>query len=80
MPEEFREIWTDAYKFHAKFEKMGNTPEEWTECARTMGQLSSRHGNHPLAMRLLTTVFDYLDETRKAIALAEVMERADAGG
>ena len=76
MPEEFREIWTDAYKFHAKFEKMGNTPEEWAECARTMGLLSSGHNNHPLAMKLLTAVFDYMDETRKAIAKEEAERRA----
>ena len=41
-----------------------------------MGLLSSGHDNHPLAMKLLTAVFDYLDDMRKAIAKEEAERRA----
>lgn len=73
---EIRDIWTDAYKFHATFENMGNSDEEWTRCAFTMGQLAVKHGNHPLVHKILIAVYDYLSDERKTIALAEAKGRA----
>ena len=73
---EIRDIWTDAYKFHATFEGMGNTPEEWEHCAFTMAQLSAKHHNHPLAVELFLAAYDYLSKARKPIAVAEAERRA----
>ncbi len=71
-----RDIWTDAYKFHAAFEGMGNSEEEWKKCALTMGRLGAKHKNHPLAYKLFPAVYEYLDEMRKPIAKAEAERRA----
>lgn len=76
LPQEIRDIWTDAFKFHATFESMGNTPEEWKRCAFVMGQLSAARGNHPLAKELFLAVYNYLDKQRKAAALADAERRA----
>lgn len=73
---EIRDIWTDVYKFHATFEGMGNSEEDWTRCAYTMGQIAAQHNNHPLAFRLLMAVYDYLDDMRKPLAKAEAERRA----
>lgn len=73
---EIRDIWTDAFKFHATFEHMGNSPEEWERCAETMGLLSSKHGDHPLAKELLMTVYVYLDSERKKIAKEQAEQMA----
>ena len=73
---EIRDIWTDAYKYHATFERMGNSAEEWEAAADTMKQIAGRHDNHPLACRLMFAVYEYLDEVRKPIAKAEAERRA----
>lgn len=75
LPPDVRDIWTDAYKFHATFEGMGNSEEDWTRCAYTMGQMAANHGNHPLAFKLLMAVYDYLDGVRNP-----QVNGADGGG
>jgi len=75
LPPEIRDIWTDVYKFHATFEGMGNSEEDWTRCAYTMGQMAANHGNHPLAFKLLMAVYDYLDGVRNP-----QVNGADGGG
>lgn len=73
---EVRAIWTDAYKYHATFEHMGNSPEEWDKCAKVMADIYNKHNAHPLAMKLLLCVYDYLGDMRKPIAMAEAERRA----
>jgi len=62
---ELRDIWTDAFRFHATFQNMGNTTEEWTRCAKTMETLVLKHGRHPLAGILTMAVYEYLDKERR---------------
>lgn len=76
LSQELRDIWTDAYKYHATFERMGNSTEEWKAAADTMYQIVGLHRDHPLAGRLLMAVYEYLDEVRKPIAKAEAERRA----
>ena len=68
---ELRDIWTDAFRFHATFEQMGNSLPEWQKCTETMVALVNRRGGHPLAEKLMMAVMDYLSDSRKAIAKAE---------
>lgn len=60
-----RAIWTDAYRFHATFAKMGNEPEDWEKCCQAMTQLYHNHGDHDLAKLLLLAVYDHLSNQRK---------------
>lgn len=76
LSQKLRDIWTDAYKFHATFEDMGNSEEDWKKCAYAMGQLASKHGNHPLTFKLFLAVYEYLEEMRKQAARDEVERRA----
>lgn len=80
LDSELRDIWTDAYKFHATFDGMGNTPEEWKHCAYAMVQLTAKHHNHPLADALFLATYDYLSKARRQAAVAEAMAGAGAGG
>lgn len=73
IPKEIRDIWTDAYKFHATFINMGNTAEEWEQCANTLTHLAIRHNQHPLAGKLLMAVYEYLSEERKEAAYQEAV-------
>ncbi len=77
LSQEIRDIWTDAYKFHATFEKMGNSVEDWKRCALVMCELDNKHNAHPLARTLLMDVYAYLEEQRRQIALEEAERRAD---
>ena len=65
MPQELREIWTDAYKFHATFEHMGNTQEEWTKCYETAAALVKKHRHHQLAVLLFVDAYVYLEDQRR---------------
>ena len=67
-----RAIWTDAYRFHATFARMGNAPEDWEKCCQTMTQLVKKHNDHGLARQLFLAVYDHLSNERKT--------GADAGG
>lgn len=62
---QIRNIWKDAYSFHAAFAGMGNTPDDWIRCAKTMAAVSRRNRDHPLAKQLLMAVYCYLEEERK---------------
>jgi len=79
LSEAEREIWKDAYRFCATFNRMGNTDEEWRQCATAVSQLSEKHGNHPLVISLLVAVYGYLSDMRKPLAVAEA-EGAGGGG
>lgn len=76
LSQELRDIWTDAYRFHATFEGMSNSEEDWKKCAFTMGQLGAKHGSHPLCYKLFLAVYEYLEEMRKPTAQAEAERRA----
>ena len=73
---ELRDIWTDTYKFHVRFDGMANTAEAWGECCDEAIRLLSRHGNHPLAACLLTAVYEYLDTVRRPDAFAAARKEA----
>ena len=70
MPQELRDIWTDAYKLHARHEQMPSTVEAWTACAADAQIFCSKHGQHPLAVELAIAVYNYLDKCRKEAANA----------
>lgn len=76
LSQELRDIWTDAYKYHATFESMGNSDEDWDRAADAMKQLAERRGNHPFAVWLLLSVYEYLEQVRMASARAEAERRA----
>ena len=76
---DLRDIWTDAFRFHATFENMGNTTEEWTRCAKTMEMLVLKHGGHPLAGILMMAVYDYLDKQRRKRPEQLTMEAVSSG-
>ena len=80
LPPEVREIWTDGYKLHATFAGMGNTADEWIRCADTVTGLVKKHRQHPLALALFLTVYEYLSDERKPAAYQEAMERAMLSG
>ncbi len=65
MPQELRDIWTDAYKLHAAFEHMGRSIEEFSECYDAVVNLYKKHDSHPLALKLALAVYGYLDESRR---------------
>ncbi len=67
LSETERGIWTDVYRFHATFSKMGNEPEDWTKCAATMTQVFHKHKDHDLAKLLLFAVYDYLVKERSPV-------------
>ena len=67
LSETEREIWTDVYRFHATFVKMGNESEDWTKCAATMTQIYHKHNDHPLAKVLLLAVYDHLSNERRFV-------------
>ena len=64
---EIRDIWTDAFRFHATFERMSNSAEDWTRCAKTLETLVIKHNGHPFAQRIFGAVYDYLSECRKGM-------------
>ena len=71
LTQEERDVWTDAYKFHATFAKMGNTPEEWNVCAGALSQLALKNNMHTLAEKLFMAVYEYLNDERKKDAYQE---------
>ena len=76
---EIRDIWTDAFRYHATFENMGNTYEDWHRCAKTMESLVNKHNGHPLAGILMMAVYDYLDKQRRKRPEQLVMEAVSSG-
>ena len=68
LPQEIRNIWTDMYLFHATFEKMGNTSEEWSQFLETMKDICKKHNNHPLCIKLGVATIEYLNDQRKEAA------------
>lgn len=77
---EIRDIWTDAYKFHATFEHMGNSEEEWKRCCAVMCELDRKHNAHPLARTLLMDVYEYLNDQRRDQAYEEAVKVAVESG
>ncbi len=77
---EAREIWKDAYRFHATFEKMGNSPEEWDRCCKVLCELDRKHQAHPLARALLIATYGYLEDQRRPVAYEEAVKAAVDSG
>jgi len=66
LEQNVRDIWTDAYRFHATFDAMGNSVEEWQKCLNTMEALRKKYHDHPLAAELFMAVYSYLNDMRVA--------------
>ncbi len=65
LPSNVREIWTDMYKLHDKFNDMGNTVDEWTIWWRTATSILHKHGDCRLVTDLMYAISAYLEEERR---------------
>lgn len=67
LPQELRDIWTDAYKYHAAIEPMGNSLDDWKRAYEMALGIIRKYNNHPLAMKLVLDVYEYAEHTRSGI-------------
>lgn len=78
LPESIRTMYADAYKLHETFCEMGNSAEEWCQCAEVIGNVCRHHENHPMMIALALAVLDQLERERKAEDGAAGLDQAMA--
>lgn len=72
MTDNEKAVMTDCYKLLNEF---SNPPlktdpacdDYWSRMATALTDLSAKHRNHPLATKVSTGIFEYLEEKFKAI-------------
>lgn len=67
LPQNLRSMFTDAYAFCEQFHGMGNDPQQWEKAADVMRSVAEHHNDHPLAVNLLYSVYDWLDLERNGV-------------
>ena len=65
LPNELREIWTDAYKLFDVCYTMPNTVKAWEWFTPQVDELGRKHGNSKLLTDLLTVIADFTDTRQK---------------
>lgn len=65
MPQDLRDMWTDAYKYHAAIETMGNTVADWEHAYQMAMEIYNKYDRHPLVLKLLLAVYEYVEQVRR---------------
>ena len=71
LPEDRRNIFTDAYRFYEKYWDMPDTDTAYAECAAEMAEIGNRHGNTILAKELLIAIYTAIEQENRAAREAQ---------
>lgn len=66
LPDDIRNIYTDAYKLHETFCDMANDAESWTKATNAANDMCISHDNHPFMVAMAIAVINQLERERKA--------------
>lgn len=65
VPNELRDIWTDAYKLFDVCYTMPNTPEAWEWFTKQVDGLAEKHNGNKLLADLLIVVAEHTESRQK---------------
>lgn len=60
LDEETRSLYADLYRFHERFNNMGNSLNDWTLCHDEADYLVQKHGGTDFAYAMFFNVYDKL--------------------
>lgn len=65
LPEDRREMFTDAYRYYESHWDMPCTVDAWEKAAKDMCEVARKHDNNGLIARLLLAVYDTISEEHR---------------
>lgn len=64
LPDDQRDMFTDAYRFYERHIETGDTAEDWEACVKDACEIVDKYNQHKFVTSMLLAVYAQLERTR----------------